>query len=152
MFKGQGPGGAGDKNRKRSEETELGWYHMMEVRAGERFNGSDGNSECLLRDYDVPGAKYLKYIILKTKCISSDSKQSYDTYTIFIPVLYIRQCWPREAKKVAQGDEAINTWPRPDSPSASASRGSRNLCLFTRGVWDTEKTCACTQTRTHSGI
>lgn len=49
MFKGQGPGGAGDKNRKRSEETELGWYHMMEVRAGERFNGSDGNSECLSR-------------------------------------------------------------------------------------------------------
>lgn len=49
VFKGQGPGGAGDKNRKRSEETELGWYHMMEVRAGERFNGSDGNSECLSR-------------------------------------------------------------------------------------------------------
>lgn len=38
-------------------------------------------------DYDVPGAKYPKYIILKTKCISSDSKQSYDTDAIFTPVL-----------------------------------------------------------------
>ena len=71
------------------------------------------------------------------------SKQSYDTGTIFIPVLEMRRCRPGEAKKLAWGDTAkhilsqthpVCVLPEPPEISASAHAGSTVLGTA-EGCW-----------------